>query len=131
MSTTGEITEFGQRWARAEQAGDTETLDAMTVEDFTLVGPLGFVLSKPQWLARYRGGGLVTKRLTWDDITVREYGDTAVAIGVHDQEAEYQGNPSDGKFRSTHILVRSGEGWKLAGIQLSPIASAPPWAPKP
>ena len=75
-----EIRAFGQVWAEAEVRGDVDALDAMTVADFTLVGPLGFVLDKQQWLDRYRSGDLVTSSLNWDEVVVREYATTAVAM---------------------------------------------------
>ncbi|WP_460359729.1 nuclear transport factor 2 family protein [Actinoallomurus bryophytorum] len=64
-------------------------------------------------------------------MTVRVYGETAVAIGVHDQRAAYRGRPNDGKFRATHIAVRDDGEWRLAGIHLSPIGvpAAPPQRP--
>ena len=52
----------------------------------------------------------------------------AVAIGVHAQRAAYRGRPNDGKFRATHIAVRDGGEWRLAGIHLSPMG-APPQQP--
>jgi ketosteroid isomerase-like protein len=125
-STTTEILELGRRWAEAEQRADVDTLDALAVADFALVGPLGFVLDKQQWLDRYRTGDLTTSSLTWDDVTVRSYGDAAVAIGRHSQHASYRGQPSDGQFRATHIAVRAGDQWQLAGIQLSPIGAFQP-----
>ncbi|MFU8854816.1 nuclear transport factor 2 family protein [Micromonospora sp. SL1-18] len=123
---TTDIFELGQRWAEAEQRADIEALDALAVADFALVGPLSFVLDKQQWLDRYRTGNLITASLTWDDVAVRSYGDTAVAIGIHTQQASYRGQPSNGQFRATHIAVRSGGRWQLAGIQLSPIAAFRP-----
>jgi ketosteroid isomerase-like protein len=128
--SSNEILEFGGRWVQAEQRGDVAALDGMAVEDFTLVGPLGFVLDREQWLARYQTGDLVTKSLNWDQVSVREYGDTAVAIGVHTQQAEFKGNPADGSFRATHILVRREGSWRLAGIHLSPMGGPPPFAPR-
>ncbi len=127
-STTDEqVRELGSRWADAEQRGDVAALDAMTTDDFTLVGPLGFVLSKQQWLDRYRTGALVTRSLIWDEIAVRDYGAAAVAIGCHTQEASYQDHPVDGRFRATHLAVRYGDDrWLLAGIHLSPLGGAPP-----
>lgn len=115
------IQELETRWARAEIAGDVTTLDALATDDFTLVGPFGFVLDKQQWLDRYRGGDLVTSELDWHDLQVRELGDTALVVGVHDQQAAYRGTPSNGQFRSTHVWVRTPDGWRLAGTQLSPI----------
>jgi len=128
-TTDEQIRELGRRWSEAERGGDVEALDALSVEDFTLVGPLGFLLAKEQWLDRYRSGALVTRSLAWEEVEVRDYGDAAVAIGRHTQEAEYQGHAADGSFRASHLAVRGGDGWLLAGMHLSPIGGAPPFRP--
>nr|WP_240948202.1 nuclear transport factor 2 family protein [Planosporangium mesophilum] len=120
---------MGSRWAEAEQRGDSDALGALSTDDFTLVGPLGFVLTKQQWLDRYRTGALVTHSLVWDEIEVRDYGDAAVAIGCHTQRAEYQGHSADGSFRATHVAVRRGADWLLAGVHLSPLGGPPPFTP--
>lgn len=128
MTTVDEIHELGRRWTRAEQDGDVAALDALAIADFTLVGPAGFVLTKEQWLDRYRTGALRTKSLSWDDVEVRDYTDVVIAVGVHTQEAEYQGNPANGRFRAMHVLLSRDGRWLLAGIQLSPIGGPPPFA---
>jgi ketosteroid isomerase-like protein len=129
--TTTEIRELGRRWAEAEQRGDVPALTAMSTDDFTLVGPLGFVLTKQQWLGGYAGGALAVQSLDWSDVQVREYGDTAVAIGVRTQEATYEGRPAGGRFRGTHIAHRGPDGtWRMAGMHLSP-TGAPPAGPPP
>jgi ketosteroid isomerase-like protein len=119
-----ELEEFGKRWAEAELARDLTLLDALAHEDFMLVGPLGFVIDKAQWLDRYRSGDLVTSSLQWRDTEARVFGDCAV-VGVHDQEAAYRGRPNNGQFRATHILVRDDGSWRLVGMHLSPIATPP------
>jgi ketosteroid isomerase-like protein len=119
--TRSEILRLGAHWAEAEQRADTGALDDLAVDDFRLIGPLGFVLDKAQWLGRYQGGELVTSSLVWDDVVVREFGDLAIAIGRHTQRATYQGQPADGQFRGTHVFVRGEAGWRLANIQLSPL----------
>jgi ketosteroid isomerase-like protein len=122
-----QVRDLGSRWVEAEQRGDIATLDAITAPDFTLVGPLGFVLNKQQWLDRYRTGALVTRSLIWDGLEVRDYGEAAVAIGCHTQQATYQGHPVDGRFRATHIAVRDGDDrWLLAGLHLSPLGGPQP-----
>jgi ketosteroid isomerase-like protein len=122
---TTDVHELGRRWAEAEQRGDTQVLDALTTDDFTLVGPLGFVLDKGQWLDRYRSGNLVTSSLVLDEVRVRDYGRAAVAIGRHTQEAAHQGRHMDGQFRITLVAVRPDDRWLLAGLHLSPIAAPP------
>jgi ketosteroid isomerase-like protein len=121
-TTENEIRELGRRVAEAEQRGDVPALESMILDDFTLVGPRGFVLERAQWLAGFRPGALQIQSLTWDDVRVRGYGDTAVAIGVRTQEATYQGDPAGGRFRGTQIAARRDGRWLLAGVHLSPMA---------
>ena len=73
-------------------------------------------------------GDLVTRNLIWDDVHIRDYGDAAVAVGVHTQQASYRGTPADGRFRATHLAVRRDGRWLLAGIHLSRIGGPPPFA---
>jgi ketosteroid isomerase-like protein len=115
------LEDLGSRWVEAEQAGDVVALEAMTTDGFRLVGPAGFVLNKKEWLERYRSGALVTQDLSLEQVSIREYGATAVAIGVQAQRATYGGHCADGLFRTTHIAVRSGQRWLLAGQHLSPL----------
>jgi ketosteroid isomerase-like protein len=122
------LRELERQLAEAETQADVATLDAIATQDFTLVGPAGFVLGKSQWLDRYREGALVTRSLALEDTTTRFYGDTAVTIGRHVQRAEYQGRPANGEFRATHIAVSDRGQWRLAGIHLSPIGGPPPFA---
>lgn len=116
-----EIRDLEQAWAAAEQSSDAETLDELTVPEFHLVGPLGFVLNRQQWGDRYRSGDLRTSSLDWQVESVTVYGDAAVTLGTHVQQASYQGHPADGTFRSTHVATRRDGRWRLAAIQLSPI----------
>jgi ketosteroid isomerase-like protein len=124
-NNVAEIEEFGKRWVKAELDGDTGAMDSLAHNDFLLVGPLGFILDKAQWLERYSSGAFVTSALDWRDTTVRVFGDSAVVIGVHDQQAAYRGQPSNGQFRATHILIREDGTWRLVGMHLSPIATPP------
>ena len=124
--TADEIRNLGATWVGAELAADVDTLDALATADFHLVGPFGFVLDKQQWLDRYRSGDFATTALTWHDVQAREYGDSVVTIGTQSQEAAYKGAPSNGDFRITHVFVRDGDRWKIAGMHLSPTSFTPP-----
>ncbi|MDQ6614985.1 MAG: nuclear transport factor 2 family protein [Actinomycetota bacterium] len=53
-----EITNFLAAWTGADRDGDTTSLEAKLTGDFVGVGPLGFVLNKPAWLARHQGDNL-------------------------------------------------------------------------
>jgi ketosteroid isomerase-like protein len=125
-TTTDEIRDLGSRWVEAELAADVATLDSIATDDFRLVGPFGFVLDKSQWLDRYRSGDFTTTALSWTDVDIRTYGDSAISIGTQSQEAAFKGTASNGDFRITRFFVRDGNQWKIAGMQLSPTTFAPP-----
>jgi ketosteroid isomerase-like protein len=120
--TDQQVRELGLQLAEAEQRNAAAALDSLLADDFKLVGPLGFVIDKRQWLDQYRSGALVTRSLAWDDVEVRSYGDVAIAIGRRTQQAEYRGHPANGRFRVTEVAVRRGDRWVVAGLHLSPIA---------
>jgi ketosteroid isomerase-like protein len=120
---------FAQRWASAELRGDVAALAPLLDRRFMAVGPLGFVLTHDQWLERHQSGALHYQSFTWQEVQLRDFGDTAIAIGVLEQRATYQGRDVSGKFRATQVLVRNGDGWRIASLHLSPIAEPPGGAP--
>jgi hypothetical protein len=119
------------RLTQAELDADVTTLDALTSDDFTLVGPLGFLLDKGQWLDRYRSGALTTDVLTWQPDSLRRHDDAAIAIGTQRQEARYQGHPVDATLRTTHVLLHLDAGWQVVSTHLSPIGEPPSFARGP
>jgi hypothetical protein len=116
------ILDLGLQFAHAQEAGDLEALESLLTDDFKLVGPLGFVLDKHQWLGQYRSGALKIHSVRWEDVDVRDYANVAVAIGRYAQQAEYQGNPVPGLFRVTQIAVEQDGEWRIGGLHFSPIA---------
>jgi ketosteroid isomerase-like protein len=123
--TANRIDETLARLSAAERAGDAAALEELLTDDFELVGPLGFVLDKPQWIAQYRAGNLAYSRLEVEPLSSRTYGDVALVIGTRDQEATYQGTPTPARLRMTAIVVADGDRRRLAGLQFSPIAPPP------
>lgn len=127
--TTTNIDETLALLSAAELAGDHAALEDLLTDDFQLVGPLGFVLDKPQWLEQYRAGNLRYSRVKIDPLSARTYGEVTVVIATHDQEAIYQGTPTPGHLRITVIIVARGERSQIAGIHFSQIAR-PPGGPR-
>jgi ketosteroid isomerase-like protein len=125
------IRELGDRWLAAEVDADVDTLETLVTDDFRLVGPYGFVLDKEQWLDRYRSGDFSTSHLSWDGPDIRDHGDAAISIGTQNQEATYKGTPTNGVFRITHVFVRRGDSWSIAGMHLSPTTPPSPPAGTP
>jgi ketosteroid isomerase-like protein len=120
--TQTRVLDLGKRWADAESRGDAKALGELLADDFMLVGPLGFLLDKQQYLGSRRSGDLKHESFAWDDVRVRAYGDTAIAIGSQTQRSTYQGRDASGRFRVTQIAAQLDGRWKLVGLHLSPIA---------
>ena len=124
-AVTDQILELGRHWASAERAGDADALEPLLADDFLLVGPLGFMLDKTQYLDSRRLGHLQHESLEWADVRVRLYGEAAVAVGTQAQRSTYQGRDASGRFRVTQIAVRRGDRWTVVGLHYSPIAPPP------
>jgi hypothetical protein len=122
--TTHEICTLLERFAEAQTVSDPDALSELLTDDFKLVGPLGFVVPKDEWLEQFRSGALRIESLQWDDVEIRThaYANFAIAIGKLAQTATYAENRSDGQFRLTAIAVGYGTSWHIAGAHYSPIA---------
>jgi ketosteroid isomerase-like protein len=120
-----QILDIGHRWADAELHAEVASLDSLLDDDFTCVGPLGFVLNKEQYLAGRRSGDLKQESFSWQDVRVRVYGDAAVAVGLQTQKSTYQGHDASGQFRVTQVFTRKADRWVLTSLHLSPIAQPP------
>ncbi len=122
--------EFLSEWAAAEGAGDATALETLLADGFTAVGPLGFILPRPAWLARHRSGDLTYQDFSLEDIQVRPVGpDVALVTARNNTRGSYQGHPIPEATRATLVLVSSAGRWQLAAIHMSFVAGtagAPP-----
>src|SRR5215472_1444294 len=128
---TDQLLELGRQWANAERAGDADALEQLLADDFLLVGPLGFMLHKTQYLGSRRSADLRHESLVWEDVHVRAYDNAAVAVGSLTQRSTYQGRDASGRFRVTQVAVRDGDRWSIVGLHYSPIAQPPESAAPP
>ena len=126
-----EVAGFLGELAGAERQGDAGRLERQLDDDFVGVGPLGFVLSKQDWLSRF-GHGLTYDDFSLEDPQVRRDGDTAIVVGTQNQSGSMQGNPLPfSSVRSTLVLRRRPDGWRLASVHMSFIAGTPGAPPVP
>ncbi|MFI0977504.1 nuclear transport factor 2 family protein [Streptomyces sp. NPDC021093] len=120
MTTQSDILDLVERWAAAEQHNDAKLLDGLLTDDFTGVGPVGFVISRAQWLDRF-DKGLENRAFTVEEPQVRSYGDAAVVVGVQTQKTSVRGSDSSGRFRVSLLAVRPGDHWLLANVHIGPL----------
>lgn len=127
--TETRMEELARGWARAELVADTDFLGNVLTDDFIAIGPLGFMLTKDEWLLRHTNGNLTYESLELDEMKVRDYGDAAMLTGRQRSEAVYR----DGErrheindvFRISMFFTKSGDAPSIVGLHLSPIAGPP------
>ena len=131
MPVTGEIAGVLSDWTRSEVRGDTTALEALLAEDFAAVGPLGFTLSKQDWLDRHRTGSLSYDTFELQDLQLRVYGEAAVVTARQTVYGAYQGHPVPAALRITLVVVPLDNRWQLAAAHMSFIAGTPGAPPIP
>ena len=121
-----EVLRLADAWANAELRGDTTFLERILADDYIGIGPLGFMLTKQEWLARHQAGDLKYESFSLDEVKVRVYNnDAAVLTGRQVQNGAYRGNSIQAQFRTTLVFVRQQGQWQLASLQLSTIGQPP------
>src|SRR5437588_10422185 len=114
--TEQEVARLADAWANAELRGDTTFLEGTLADDFIGIGPLGFMLTRQEWLARHQSGDLKYEALTLDEVKVRVYNDAAILTGRQVQNAAYRGNSIEAQFRTTLVFVHQHGQWQLVSL---------------
>lgn len=125
-----EVARLANVWIAAELRGDTAFLERTLANDFVAIGPLGFMLTKREWIGRHQSGDLKYDALDLDEVAVRIYDGAAVLIGRQVQDATYRGNRVNARLRTTVVLIHRRGRWQLVGIHMSPIGQPPSFAPR-
>jgi ketosteroid isomerase-like protein len=118
-------------WAAAERNGDVSTLHRLLTDDFAGIGPLGFVLPKHAWLARFPAG-LTYDRFELEEIQPHDYGNAAVVTARQLANGTLGGDPLPFEtVRATLTLICRHDCWQLAAIHMSFVAGTPGAPPLP
>ncbi len=126
--TEQEVAQRADAWATAELQRDTAFLERILADDFVGVGPLGFLLTRQEWLARHQTGDMKYTTHTLDEVKVRAYNEAAIVIGRLTQDAAYRGNPIKAQLRTTLVFVHQHGQWQLASLHFCNISQPPPFA---
>ena len=114
------------RWMEAIKAQDRAALDRILADDFTFVGDQSAAASLDR--AAYADSVLKDLKLTsysFESLSVRVYGDTAVVNAVCRQQAVVSGKQWGGDFLVTDVWIKQGRRWRVVTRHLSPAPKAP------
>src|SRR5256885_16906774 len=91
MLVEDDLAKLGENLRRAELLGDVVLLGDVLAPDFRGIGPLGFILTKEDWLGKHRTGDLKYEAFERSDLPVRPYGDAAIMTSPRPPQAFYKG----------------------------------------
>lgn len=120
MTDQDDVLEAQRRFDAAELDDDREVLEELLHERFLSIGPKGFLLDKGQWIDRH--DHFAYHQLKVDELDAREFGDAAIVRSVQRNHADSSGREVRVSTRVSQTWVREDGGWRLAGIQFSPLA---------
>ncbi len=120
-----EVVRLADAWATAELRGDAAFLERTLTDDFIGIGPLGFMLTKQEWLARHTSGDLQYESFNLNEVKVRVYNDAAILTGRQVQNGAYRDTSIKAQFRTTLVFVQQQGQWRLASLHLSTIGQPP------
>jgi ketosteroid isomerase-like protein len=112
-----EIRSAEKRWAAAVTAGDLAALDRMLGEQLIYAHASGVVENKGEYLGRLRSGAQKYDAIEHQEITVRVYGDSAVAHAKARMAGQSNGRAFDDRLMLMHFWVKQGGSWRLVAHQ--------------
>jgi ketosteroid isomerase-like protein len=117
-----EFVRLQSQFLTAFENGDGATLDRMEVPNLVLVNGdgMGEIWQKQGPRGKLKPGPIGIRRIL-TDVTVRQFGDTAILTGI--QTTKAPGSPDDNSS-TTVVWVRQAGKWLVASMQWSDVAPA-------
>jgi ketosteroid isomerase-like protein len=119
-AVTRAIEQIEQQFATTWQKGDCEGWSAMLAPEWSVIHITANIVTKEQAVAMCRDPQLELASLSTDDLSIRSYGDTAIATGR--TTATTGGEPSQTvRLRFTDVFVRRDGKWLVVASQATRI----------
>ncbi|MEK6325190.1 MAG: nuclear transport factor 2 family protein [Acidobacteriota bacterium] len=100
---------------------DIAALDRIYPDNYTLVNESGELTTKAPRLAAMKSGELKFESVSYDEVNVRLYGNTAVATYRAMIKGQFKGQAIGGQLRVTSTLVKMKGRWQLVATQATRI----------
>jgi len=109
-----EIHAMEQQWNEARAKADVATLNRILVDDWTVTHNDGSTDTKARYLADLKSGARkFSGGVTESDVTIRVYGDTAVAAGSSNSTVTLNGQAQGGALHFTRVYIKRDGVWKM------------------
>jgi ketosteroid isomerase-like protein len=111
---SAEIRAADARRMAAMVAVDVPALEGLLADELTYTHSSGVVETRAQFLANLTAGKLRYRSMTPSEVSVRAYGEVAVATGKADVNVTSEGTDLALALRFTEVWVKREGAWKLA-----------------
>ena len=109
-----EIVAMETRWNAARTHADVATFERILDDRWTVTHANGTTDTKAKYLADLKSGARsFSGDVTETDVTVRFYGDTAIASGSSQSTVTLNGQPQGGALHFTRVYVRRNGAWVM------------------
>jgi ketosteroid isomerase-like protein len=108
------------RISHAVMTGDVKAMDSLLAANYESVGFSGQVRSKAEVMAAYAGGKLAISDAHEDKTSVRQFGDTAIIIGVLSLTGKDGSTNISGHYTFTRVYKRTNGKWQAISFQATP-----------
>lgn len=122
--SAAELQALHAAWFDAFDRGEGAKMDQMEMPNLTLVMPDGMVWKKTEPRAKTEKARSPDTQRTLTDVTVREFGDTALLTGTLVTKDLKDPKQSDSNA-TTVVFVKNDGKWKVASAQWTPKAPPP------
>jgi uncharacterized protein (TIGR02246 family) len=103
---------------------DADAAAKFYADDYHLITPAGVDQSKADRLADMRSGATKFDTFAYENVNVRTYGDTAVAIATVKATGRSSNMPRLTDMKATLVFRKMADGWKVVSGQATPITGA-------
>ena len=114
-----------QRLVDSLVRGDAAPFQSSLASTFVFVAPDGSLQDRAGFVADLTNGNLKMASSTNADMTVRQYGDTAIVTYASTDRGTYKGKDISGHYRWTDVFVKQHGKWQIVATQGTRIAPPP------
>jgi len=114
------LMQMTDEWAKALVRGDGKALEHIMAEDFYFAYPFEGD-GKEQFIDDVTSGEVKVEHLTRENVSVRIWGNTAIATGKDSARWFYQGHDYSGHYKVMHVYALRNNSWQLVSVQACPM----------
>jgi hypothetical protein len=115
------LRQMTDEWAKALVRGDAETLGLIMADDFYFAYPFEGD-GKEQFIDDVTSGEIKVEHLKRENVSVRIWGNTAVATCKDSTRWFYKGHDYSGLFKGMHVYSLRNDSWQLVSVQACPMS---------